>query len=105
MNDYQCFFTLNILLDKVDRGLWHEKKILLDAAYIVFIKFMTCSYTCKEQILYRKIWLCVKNLTNRYIKRVGFYYKQSSAFIFRHLTLEKSLNTVITKYILDVTIS
>ena len=36
INVYQCFFTLNILLDKVDRGLGHGKKnILIDTIYIV----------------------------------------------------------------------
>ena len=33
---YQCFFTVNILFDEVDRGLEHEKKFLLDIIYIMF---------------------------------------------------------------------
>ena len=35
INVYKCFLTLNILLDEVNRGLGHEKK-LLDTVYIVF---------------------------------------------------------------------
>ena len=31
---YQCFFTLDLFLDAVDRGLGYEKKKLLDTIYI-----------------------------------------------------------------------
>ena len=36
INVYQCSFTSNVLCDEVDRGLGHEKNILLDTIYIVF---------------------------------------------------------------------
>ena len=37
INVYQCFFTLDILFDRVNRGLGNEK-ILLDKIYIIFWK-------------------------------------------------------------------
>ena len=57
---------------------------------------MTCSYTCREQICG-----CVKNVTT--LKEQVFSWEQKSRFIFRRLTLEKSLKTFITKYMLAVT--
>ena len=87
MNVFQSFFTLNILFDKVDsREVETRKKYYVRYhLYSYFLKncyglskLMTCIYTFKEQVLYRK------------------YY-------FRNFTLEKSLKRFITKYIPDVT--
>ena len=57
---------------------------------------MNCSYTCREQTCG-----CVKNVTT--VKEQVFSWEQKSRFIFRRLTLEKSLKTFITKYMLAVT--
>ena len=63
LNVYQCFFTLNTLFNEVDRRLGHGKKHFVRChLYRVFfkkncyrwLKLMTCSYTWREQILYRK---------------------------------------------------
>ena len=45
-----------------------------------------------------------KKMTERRIKRVGFYRKQRNMFIFKHLTLKKSLRRFITEHIPDVRI-
>ena len=57
---------------------------------------MNCSYTFREQTCG-----CVKNVTT--VKEQVFSWEQKSRFIFRRLTLEKSLKTFITKYMLAVT--
>ena len=57
---------------------------------------MNYSYTCREQTCG-----CVKNVTT--VKEQVFSWEQKSRFIFRRLTLEKSLKTFITKYMLAVT--
>ena len=39
INDNQCFFTLNLLFNEVDRGLGHEKKSLSDTIDTICIAF------------------------------------------------------------------
>ena len=41
-------------------------------------------------------------MTDCIIKREGFLLRQGSTFIFRHLTLKKSLKRFMTEYIPDV---
>ena len=64
VNVNQCFFTLNILCNEVDKGLGHEKKhfVRYHLNSYGWLKLMTHSYTCREQILHRKLWLCVKKV-------------------------------------------
>ena len=74
-----------------------SRNILLDTIYITFLKKhfflqMTCSYICREWILYRKRWLSVKKMTGNNIKRVGFLLQAkkyldiwSSRKAFKHL--------------------
>ena len=45
-----------------------------------WVKLMTCSYTCREYILYRKRWLCVKKMTGHHIKTVGFLLQAKEAY-------------------------
>ena len=74
--------------NQLDRGLRYRS--------YGWLKLMTCSYTCREQICE-----CVKNVTT--LKDQGFFWEKKSSFIFRRLTLEESLKTFITKYMLAVT--
>ena len=83
INVYQFSFTLNMLFDKVDsrKAKARKKKFVRRHWYRYFLKncygwpkLITCSYTCREQVLYRKN-------------------------DFRHLTLKKNLKRFITKYI------
>ena len=74
--------------NQLDRGLRYRS--------YGWLKLMTCSYTCREQICE-----CVKNVTT--LKDQGFFWEKKSRFIFRRLALEESLKTFITKYMLAVT--
>ena len=41
-------------------------------------------------------------MSGRSIKRVAFYCKQMSRFIFSHFTFQKNLKTFIIEYVTDV---
>ena len=52
INIYQCFVTLNILFDEVDKGLWPEKKPHFVILFFLkncyrWLKLIMCSYTCR----------------------------------------------------------
>ena len=66
INACQFFFTLNILFDVVD-SCWDSKKKNFFVGYHLhphflknyygWTKLRTCSYTYREEVLYRKKWL------------------------------------------------
>ena len=71
---YQHFFTLNILFNEVYRGLGHGNKhfVRYHLKFYRLLKLMTCSYSYREQILYRKQWIRLKKMIGCQIKTVGF---------------------------------
>ena len=107
----------NILFDEVDRGPGHEKKhflkhhfngintsLFLKKCY-QWLKLITCSYTCREYTVEKKMIMCKKDeyaLRQSSIKLPHFYCKRRSRFIFIHLMLKKSFKRFITEYISDV---
>ena len=101
INFCQCLFTLTILFDQVDRWLGHKnrKKILLGTIYIshrwLVVKLVEnkyCKYMCKKD----------DRPPHQKIKRVSFYWKQRSRFVFIPLTFQKNPKTFTTECIPDV---
>ena len=116
INVYQCLYSIYYLMKWIGDPDMKKKHFLkhhfngintslfLKKCY-QWLKLITCSYTCREYTVEKKMIMCKKDeypLRESSIKLPHFYCKRRSRFIFIHLMLKKSFKRFITEYISDV---